>query len=176
MRLIKFAFISFFFLALTVTLISLLLPSNVQLSHAIVIDREVRQVYPQISEFKNWSNWEPMFQQAKADISILQSENNLLQCRIQDSGQVINLDMTEKDTSHVSFEMVQNGKLYSINEIDISSVNGNKSTLVVWKVIIKLKWYPWEKFYGIFIDRMTGFQYDLVLSSLKKYIETHPGQ
>ena len=176
MRLVRFIIISLFFLALTITLISLLLPSNVQLSHAIVIDKRVLQVYPQITKFENWSNWEPMFQEKSADIVYTHSENRLPQCQLQDSGQLINLDMTEMDTSHISFQMLQNGKLYSHNEIDMSSVNGDKSTLVVWKVLIKLKWYPWEKFYGIFVDRMTGFQYDLVLSNLKKYIETQPQQ
>jgi len=35
----------------------------------------------------------------------------------------------------------------------------------------KLKWYPWERFYGIFMDHIIGPAFDKGLEELKTYTE-----
>jgi len=42
---------------------------------------------------------------------------------------------------------------------------------VEWRAITHLKWYPWEKFAGIFVSEMTGPGYQQALDALQKYIE-----
>jgi hypothetical protein len=34
-----------------------------------------------------------------------------------------------------------------------------------------MKWYPWEKFSGIFVDKMTGPGYQAALNELKDFVE-----
>ena len=42
---------------------------------------------------------------------------------------------------------------------------------VQWQAVVHLKWYPWEKFSGIFIEKMAGQGYEDALQSLKSYVE-----
>jgi hypothetical protein len=35
-----------------------------------------------------------------------------------------------------------------------------------------MKWYPWEKAKGIFLDKVSGPQYEAALANLKKAVET----
>ena len=44
---------------------------------------------------------------------------------------------------------------------------------VEWNAVTRLKWYPWEKFYGIFIEKSSGQGYEDALNSLKTYVEGH---
>ena len=57
------------------------------------------------------------------------------------------------------------------NIIAVNDVQEINAYQVQWTAVIKLKWYPWEKFAGIFIEKMTGSGYELTLESLKKYLE-----
>ena len=42
---------------------------------------------------------------------------------------------------------------------------------IQWKAITNLKWYPWEKFGGIFIEKLSGAGYESALASLKQFVE-----
>ena len=57
------------------------------------------------------------------------------------------------------------------NIISVTAVNAGSEIQVEWRVLTKLKWYPWEKFYGIFIDKITGPGYELALNNLKDLAE-----
>jgi len=42
---------------------------------------------------------------------------------------------------------------------------------VQWQARVKLRWYPWEKLYGIVMDKVAGPGYDTALNGLKDYVE-----
>jgi hypothetical protein len=45
---------------------------------------------------------------------------------------------------------------------------------VVWFIIEKMKWYPWEKFYGMMAAEMKGPLMQSSLERLKMKLETGP--
>ena len=49
--------------------------------------------------------------------------------------------------------------------------NGAGQTQLTWNVNIELGWYPWKKFGGIFLDKVTGPQYEAALQNLKMAAE-----
>jgi hypothetical protein len=53
----------------------------------------------------------------------------------------------------------------------MNPVTDSSAMQVEWRVLTKLKWYPWEKFYGIFIDKLTGPGYEVALNNLKELAE-----
>ncbi|MBK7088132.1 MAG: hypothetical protein IPH56_04180 [Chitinophagaceae bacterium] len=42
---------------------------------------------------------------------------------------------------------------------------------VQWRSFTKLKWYPWEKFRGLFLEKMIGESYKAALNALKTKLE-----
>jgi hypothetical protein len=55
--------------------------------------------------------------------------------------------------------------------ISVTALKGSNDVQVEWRVLTKLKWYPWEKFSGIFIDKMTGPGYETALNNLKELFD-----
>src|SRR5260221_13231604 len=61
MRFIKAFIVGLVGLFIIITLLSLLLPSNVRVSRAVVMNSTTGKVYTQIADLKNWKNWQPLF-------------------------------------------------------------------------------------------------------------------
>jgi hypothetical protein len=47
---------------------------------------------------------------------------------------------------------------------------------VEWRSLTRLHWYPWEKFYAIFMDKITGPGYEAALNGLKEIVEKNPAK
>ena len=45
---------------------------------------------------------------------------------------------------------------------------------VQWHSRVKLKWYPWEKFRGLFLEKVIGQAYESTLQNIKKILEAKP--
>ena len=54
--------------------------------------------------------------------------------------------------------------------------NGTDSVQVVWYVIEDLKWYPWEKFYGIMAGDMKGPLLQGSLDKLKEILHAEAAE
>jgi len=55
----------------------------------------------------------------------------------------------------------------------ILSVKSTGQTQLIWNVNTIFPWYPWKKIAGIFLDKVTGSQYQEILQNLKKTVELH---
>ena len=159
-------------LFVVVTLMSLLLPSDIKVSRAVIINAPEDSVYKQIADFKNWKNWHPLF---KNDSSVITFSNPSFgknaYCNIIFNGKKSHLVITNSDSSFVQFLSQEKDAFDIENEISIVPVKEQNNLRIEWKALTKLHWYPWDKFYGIFIDRITGNGYQQSLESLKDYIE-----
>jgi len=60
-----------------------------------------------------------------------------------------------------------------LNTIRVLPLSDSGRVQAEWSVLVRLKWYPWEKFYGIFIEKISGQGYEDALSSLKAYVENN---
>ena len=175
MRLIKAVLAGATGLFVIITLFSLLIPSNVRVSRAVIINNSsVGEVYPQIMPFKNWKNWHPIFTTDSVSLSANPPEitGNDSGCIIRHRGKEVRIRLISADSSSVKFLMQASGENDIENDIVITALPVQQAVQVEWRSITRLHWYPWEKFYGIFIDKLSGPGYEAALNGLRDYIES----
>jgi hypothetical protein len=167
-RLIKGFIIVLGGLFIFITLLSLFIPSRVMISRGVVIHANAQTVLTQVNDLPQWKNWQPVFKNDSANIRF--SGNNAEWV----SGNRKNIfSITKKTTSGISATLAREGENDVLNTIRILPLNDSNQVQAEWNVLIKLKWYPWEKFYGIFIEKITGQGYEEALNGLKEYCESN---
>ena len=60
---------------------------------------------------------------------------------------------------------------FTNNKIVVTDIPSMNQVKADWIATTHLHWYPWEKFYAIFIDKLTGPGYEAALQGLKTYTE-----
>ena len=169
MRLIKGLLVVIIGLFLMITLFSLLIPSNVRISRAVVINNtNANAIFQQIVPFENWKNWHPIF---TSDSATFNRESKDGSFHIFHRQQDIVLALKDSDSSSIHFLLKVSGANDVQNELVIHSLPAQEAVQVEWRTITHLKWYPWEKFYGIFLDQLTGASYEAALNGLRIFIE-----
>jgi hypothetical protein len=162
MRKFKSIFFVLIGLSLVIFAFSSLLPGNVMNSRWVKVGVPRAQVSEKLRDLASWNQWNLLLSDAtdvNADAISIQwkdTRGTLHQCRIiadNDSGLVTTLTMGSGRPMESGFAIQQNGA---------------DSVQIVWYVIEDLKWYPWEKFYGIMAGDMKG---PLLQGSLDKLRE-----
>lgn len=177
MHLIKAFLVGAVGLFIIITLFSLVIPSRVRVSRAIVINNtNSAEVYRQIGHLENWKNWHPVFtiDSAKLYRNVPAIAGKDSTFHILHHQQDINISLISADTTTIKFLLQAKGENDIDNEIVITPLRTQQSVMVEWRAKTKLHWYPWEKVYGIFIDKLTGPGYEDALNGLKKFIEKSP--
>jgi hypothetical protein len=174
MHLIKAFLVGATGLFIIITLFSLLIPSNVRVSRAILINNtNTVSVYQQIINFENWKNWHPIFRVDSAKLNwqppAIAGKDSV--CIIRHHGKDVIIQLLSADSTSIKFSLKSQGENDISNDVVITSSPAQKSVQVEWRAITKLHWYPWEKFYGIFIDKLTGAGYEGALNGLKEFME-----
>lgn len=177
MRSVKALFFVTIGVFVIITLFSLLIPSHVRVSRAVVINNaSAGAVYKQVAKFENWKNWHPIFTVDSAQIfwhlpAIAGKDSG---CIIRHRGHDVKIKLIFADTTSIKFLLQADGENDISSDIVITSLPARQAVQVEWRAITKLHWYPWQKFYGIFIDKLTGPGYEAALNGLKDYLEKHP--
>lgn len=151
-----------------ITLLSLFIPSRVMISRGVVIHASAQTVLAQVNDLARWKNWQPVFKNDSANIRFGSNSAEWM------SGNRKNVfTITEKMANGISASLTREGENDVLNTIRILPLSDSTRVQAEWNVLIKLKWYPWEKFYGIFIEKITGQGYEDALNGLKEYCERH---
>lgn len=171
-RVIKGPVIVVFGLLIFITLMSLLIPSQIVTIRSVVVRDTPAHILAQVADLRNWQNWHPAL------------KNNPVLFKAADTGgavgsslswtannKPIELVVDEVSDRYVVVRLHQKNENDVKNIIAVNDVQEINAYQVQWTAVIKLKWYPWEKFAGIFIEKMTGSGYELTLESLKNYLE-----
>lgn len=173
MRLVKAFLVGATGLFIFITVLSLLIPSNITVSRNTVISNTTKdKIYAQVYELKNWKNWHPLFSTDSATINFgnnTAGEN--AGCDIIYKNKTTHLRITKTDTASISFTLQSAGENNISNQINFYSLSGLNEIRVDWNATTHLRWYPWEKFYAIFIDKLTGPGYEMALNGLKQFAE-----
>ena len=172
-RLIKAFLIGIIGLFIMITLLSLLIPSRVKISRIVIINNvRANKIFAQIVDLKNWKNWHPVFRNDSAVMSLSEpSTGKNAYCDISYNNRSTHLSIISVDAASVKFLLQSKGENEIENEISIIQANTENEIHVEWRALTRLRWYPWEKFYGIFIDKMTGPGYENALNGLKNFLE-----
>ncbi|MFN8244610.1 MAG: SRPBCC family protein [Ferruginibacter sp.] len=172
MRMLKGAILVLGGLFLTITLLSLLIPAKVRVSRGVVIAAPASKVFAQISNLRNWKHWQPVF---KADTGAIHySTGSTLAgsyCEWYSAGKKNSFRLTAADASSIRMVLSREGENDWQNMISVLPLSTPDSVQVEWQATTRLKWYPWEKFYGIFLEKVTGPGFEEALNNLKAYAE-----
>ncbi len=178
MRLIRQVIFGFIGLSLVILAITSLLPNQVMTSRWVMIDAEKEVVLNKVKDLDSWNDWNVLLQSA-GQIEIKKSGDK------QDIGSAVRwkstkgnlnrITVTENNGIGIVTEMQLNNQRpfasgFSVEKRHIDSVQ------VVWFIIEKLKWYPWEKFYGIMTGGMKGSYMEQSLQQLKSVLEKRPNR
>jgi uncharacterized protein (DUF433 family) len=165
MRFIKLAFLSFIFLFLLVTGISLFIPSHIRISKAVNMQTDFDSLYRQVSILNNWRNWHSVLKDLPAEEFIFLKDSSL---KIKDDY----LKITQLKNDEIIVEIKKGEGRPIINGMKITSYLQTDSLTVQWYIDFRLRWYPWEKFRSLFYENIYGVQMEQGLANLKQLMET----
>jgi hypothetical protein len=170
MHFLRFIF-SILIILIVIFLASLLLPSKVTVSKSVLINASQAKVDKEIQDFNNWKNWYPAFQNEKMTVI-----NNPAK-----PGFINSVSVTDTTGKISYFDLMPSGKdtinimaTQSSTEINYQfflTPHMDGQTQVTWNINVLLGWYPWEKAKGIFLDKISGPQYEAALLNLKRAVE-----
>ena len=174
MRLFKGFIIVLTGLFVFVTLLSLFIPSKVIITKSVVIHASAEKVFAEISNLQNWKHWQPVFKANSANIKFDTDTNGISNsCGWESKGKKNKLTITSQKELVMTASLSREGENDIFNTIRVLPLPGSNQVQIEWIVLIRLKWYPWEKFYGIFIEKISGQGYEDALNGLKEYTENH---
>ncbi|MEO7306393.1 MAG: SRPBCC family protein [Ferruginibacter sp.] len=174
MRLFKGFFIVLAGLFIFITILSLFIPSKLMVTRAVVINAKADQVFKEISDLQNWKHWQPVFTRDSAIIRFDTDAKGISNsCTWESKGKKNKMLITDKKGNSISATLIRNGENDVFNTISILPLADSNQVQTEWNVLINLKWYPWEKFYGLFIEKISGQGYEDALNSLKAYLENN---
>jgi len=174
MRLFKGFFIVLAGLFVFITILSLFIPSKLMVSRAVVINTNADKVFGEINNLQNWKHWQPVFMSDSSQIQFKTDESGVSNhCEWDSKGKKNLVEITAKKNNSIAAVLKRSGENDVQNTISVLPLTDSNQVQVEWNVLIKLKWYPWEKFYGIFIEKISGQGYEDALNSLKNYVENH---
>ena len=150
MRLIKLVILSFIFLFLVVTAISLLIPSHIRISKAANIGGSKDSIFALIKDQNRWPEWHPAFMN--------DSLNRMAAIQVK--------AVIQNDSEQV-FQFQQPGRRAVVNGWKFYSLSADSLTLQ-WYMDFHLRWYPWEKLGSLFYENTYGVMMEQGLSNLKR--------
>lgn len=175
MKLAKGFLFSLAGLFVMITLLSLLIPSNVVTAKSVTINAPRQNLINAINNFSQWEKWHPLFANNVSNHVINPRAVSAGESMVWGTGNKKNtLTITEKVAQGIRFTLARPGENMIQNSMLILPLEDTTSFQVEWKALTHLKWYPWEKFAGIFISEITGPGYESALQGLKSYVESLP--
>jgi hypothetical protein len=160
MRLIKLAILSFVFLFLLITIISLFIPGDIRISKAINVAAGDSTTFGNVDDLQKWKIWHPALKDLPEN-EIKSSADNLVV-----RNTIISVVQRKKD--EVITEMSTPNSRYIESSLRlIRHINSDSATLQ-WYMQFKLRWYPWEKFKSLFYENIYGVQMEQGLANLKQ--------
>jgi hypothetical protein len=160
MGVIRLGFISIIVFAFIITGISLFFPSHIRISKAVDISANKDSVMNQISNAANWKKWYP-----GADTASFYIVADKVKGISTGDKQV--LKITEVNDSTVL--AVNAGPNAKRGESGWNIFNGGapNTVTVQWFMDFHLRWYPWEKFSSLLLEKRYGPMMEQGLDKLK---------
>jgi len=164
MRLLKLALISFISLFIVVTGISLFIPFHIRISKAINIVGTEESVMQKISEPEEWRKWYPGLDTAE----VIKEQGIIKGYRIRNRATIL---LTTREKNEVRAEFA-GGNMKPVQNVWKTTVNqGSDSLTLQWYMDFNLRWYPWEKFASLLLEKSYGPRMEKGLSTIKKDVE-----
>lgn len=174
LKLLKPLLIGIVGVLLVVTLISLLLPSQVMTSKWVQVAAGKDTILNNIRNLNQWKDWNGLLTNAR-NLEVIQKPSPT------DTGSRIS--WTDARDYHNEIYVTGNNEKGLVTNLHIgdqrpvtSGFSVEKrhpdSVQVVWYIVENLRWYPWEKFYGMMSGDMKGPVMQESLNRLKENLQS----
>ena len=155
-----------------VTLVSLIMPSTVVTTQSVVINADRAKIEAALVDFEQWKKWHPIFIRDSSSLVLSNPAYGVnASAEWSSSDKKTKLVITSIVAEAVMITLSQPGENPVKNALTIFPMQDSKELQVEWSAVTTLKWYPWEKFSGIFVSQLTGPGYEVALNNLKTYLE-----
>jgi hypothetical protein len=161
MRFIKLAILSFIFLFLLVTAISLFIPSHIRISRALNMLAEQDSVYSSVSVIQHWRDWHPALKDLPAADFVMMENGGM---KVKNDY----LKIIRSDKAEVLTELKKQEGRPVISGMKLITHQQSDSLTVQWYMDFQLRWHPWEKFRSLFYENIYGAQMEQGLANLKQ--------
>jgi Polyketide cyclase / dehydrase and lipid transport len=168
-RFIKLAFISFIFLFLLITGMSLFIPSHIRISKAINIKADKDSIMAPIRDAAKWKTWYPGLDTAKLLVANGQIKGVMLDDK--DPAHPVYIAITKEDPDEITAQFISKSLKPVINVWKTISYSTSDSITLQWYMDFHLRWYPWEKFGSLLLEKSYGTKMEMGLMNLKKLAE-----
>jgi hypothetical protein len=164
MRIIKLGIISIIFFSILITGISLFFPSHIRISKAIDITTGKDSLMSRIADVTKWKSWYP-----GADTSAFFVEEGKIKGISTGNDQA--LVIREINDSAVLAINVGPHSKNAGSGWNIFPGSSPNSFTVQWYMDFRLRWYPWEKFSSLLLEKRYGPMMERGLERLKATLE-----
>ena len=157
-----------------ITIIGLFMPSSVKVSRGVIVNTDSSNVYKELSDVKNWNQWLPWITADSGAVVQTSAVTNAPGAYFKWKGMKLN------SAGILTVQSIQPDEILVLHEMKdmntskggfrIRSV-GTNTTELLWYLEYELKWYPWERFYGIFLDKIIGSAFEKGLEQFRNYAE-----
>jgi len=164
MRIIKLGIISVIFFSILITGISLFFPPHVRISKAIDITASKDSLLIQIGDATHWKNWYP-----GADTSAYYVVAGKIKGIVTGNNEALSI-MEINDSAVLTKNIGPISKKGEAGWNIFPGRNPNSFT-VQWYMDFHLRWYPWEKFSSLLLEKRYGLMMEQGLGKLKAILE-----
>lgn len=168
MRLIKLGLISVVFFAFLITGFSLFIPSRIVISKAINIGAKRDSINNQLVGVEKWKNWYPGFDTLEL-IELDKQNGKIFSAKTKG----ISILLSSVTDSVIAAEFRSIAKRPIINNWQTITYPHTDSVTLQWSMNFHLKWYPWEKFSSLLLEKRYGPQMEQGLENLKMLLENN---
>jgi len=144
---------------------SLLLPDQVMTSKWVKVSQDKDSVISVVKDLGTWDQWNSLLSGANG----IEAKDSLLNWT-SPNGHQNTIRINGIEPNGVSASISLNKGRYFDSGFSIEK-RSSDSVQVVWYIIEELKWYPWEKFYGMMAADMKGPLMQESLDRLKAYLD-----
>lgn len=153
------------------TLFSLLIPSHVAVTRATNINASASKIQQELSDLSKWKNWYPPIKNdPSVNLGSANDNGHPVLIITRKDGKEMQLSLLSTDSGSIKVQLDIKDENPVTYDFLIDNINGQPR--VVLHAGTVLKWYPWEKVYGMFLDKLTGPAYETALQNLKEYLES----
>ena len=145
---------------------SLVLPDHVMTSKWVMVKADQQTIIQEIKNLENWKSWNLLLKDAQ---NVQVSDSTLNWTSLNGKGSHLRVD-TVNDKGVSTTLSFNQGRPF-ISGFSVEKREQSDSTQVVWYIIEELKWYPWEKFYGMMAADMKGPLMEASLALLKTEVQ-----
>ncbi|MBX3256899.1 MAG: hypothetical protein KF862_22370 [Chitinophagaceae bacterium] len=169
LRFFKQILIAFFVFGLIIFLISLLLPSVVQVSKSVLVNVPKDSITATLLRIEDWKKWSPFLQDSALQYNIVSGSKANWQAA---DGTVNSIALNKYGSDSILAVIHSGDKVVFNSGFTVKSSADNKNvSKVEWWMIEELKWYPWEKFYGLFSESFKETYVENSLEMFRRYAE-----